>query len=69
MKTINITMFKEYRIKRKLTQKQLASLTDLDTRTIQRIENRERIPSIESLSKIVKVLEISDEDIINYIKN
>lgn len=62
-------MFKEYRIKRKLTQEQLASMTDLDTRTIQRIENGERTPSVESLSKIVKALEIDDEDIIKYIKS
>ena len=62
-------MFKEYRIKRKLTQEQLASMTDLDTRTIQRIENGERTPSVESLSKIVKALEIDDKDIIKYIKS
>ena len=62
-------MFKEYRIKRKLTQEQLSSLTNLDTRTIQRIENGERTPSVESLSKIVKALKIEDEDIIKYIKD
>ena len=62
-------MFTEYRIKRKLTQEQLSSLTNLDTRTIQKIENGERTPSVESLSKIVKALEIEDEDIIKYIKD
>lgn len=62
-------MFKEYRIKKKLTQEKLADLTNLDTRTIQRIENNERTPSIESFSKIVKVLEISDDDILKYIRD
>ena len=62
-------MFKEYRIKRKITQEQLADLTNLDTRTIQRIENNERTPSIESFSKLVKALDISEEDVIKYIKS
>lgn len=62
-------MFKEYRIKRKITQEQLADLTNLDTRTIQRIENNERTPLIESFSKLVKALEITDEDVLKYIKN
>jgi len=61
-------MFKEYRIKRKITQEKLADLTNLDTRTIQRIENNERTPSIESFSKLVKALDISEEDVIKYIK-
>lgn len=62
-------MFKEYRVKRKLTQEQLASLTNLDTRTIQRVESGERCPSIESLSKLIKALDITDEDVIRYIKD
>ena len=62
-------MFKEYRIKRKITQEQLADLTNLDTRTIQRIENNERTPSIESFSKLIKALDISEEDVIKYIKS
>ena len=62
-------MFKEYRIKRKITQEKLADLTNLDTRTIQRIENNERTPSIESFSKLVKALDISEEDVIKYIKS
>ncbi len=61
-------MFKEYRIKRKITKEQLADLTNLDTRTIQRIENNERTPSIESFSKLVKALEITNEDVLKYIK-
>lgn len=61
-------MFKEYRKKLNLTQEALADKTDLNTRTIQRIENEEEIPSLETLSKLVNALEIKDKDLIEYIK-
>ena len=61
-------MFREYRKKLKLTQEALADKTDLNTRTIQRIENEEEIPSLETLSKLVNALEIKDQDLIEYIK-
>ena len=32
-------MFKEYRMKLKITQEELAERSDLNTRTVQRIEN------------------------------
>ncbi len=62
-------MFKEYRKLRKYTQEYLAELTNLDTRTIQRIENEEKKPSIDTFRKLVKALEIKDKDILDYIKN
>ena len=61
-------MFKEYRKKLNLTQEALADKADLNTRTIQRIENEEEIPSLETLSKLVNALEIRDKDLIEYIK-
>lgn len=61
-------MFKKYRKLRKYTQEQLAELTELDPRTIQRIENEETTPSLDTFRKIVKILQINDEDIIKYIK-
>ncbi len=61
-------MFKEYRIKRGYTQEKLAELTDIDPRNIQRIENENHLPNIISFAKLVLVLEISDEDIIKYLK-
>lgn len=61
-------MFREYRKKLNLTQEALADKTDLNTRTIQRIENEEEIPSLETLSKLVNALEIKDKDLIEYIK-
>ncbi len=62
-------MFKRYRLQKNFTQEKLADLTGLDTRTIQRIENNERKPSLESLAKLIKALDIKDKDIIKYIKD
>lgn len=61
-------MFKEYRKKLKLTQEDLADKSNLNTRTVQRIENNEEIPNIETLAKLVYALEISDKDLVEYIK-
>lgn len=61
-------MFKEYRLSRKLTQEKLAELTELDVRTIQRIENNEREPSMESFRKLIKILNIKDKDVLEYLK-
>lgn len=61
-------MFKEYRKMRGFTQEQLAELMQMSWRQIQRIENEENIPTIETFKKLVKILNISDKDIIKYIK-
>lgn len=61
-------MFKEYRKMRGYTQEKLAELTNLDPRTVQRIENGTTTPTLETFRKFVKVLAISDKDIIKYIK-
>ena len=62
-------MFKKYRQELKLTQEMLADKCNLNTRTIQRIENNEEIPSLETLSRLVNVLDIKDKDLVNYIRN
>lgn len=62
-------MFKEYRQLRKITQEQLADKTYLDIRTIQRIENNEKTPSMETFAKLIKVLDIPNEEVIEYIKS
>lgn len=36
---MEVVMFKEYRMKLKITQEELAERSDLNTRTVQRIEN------------------------------
>lgn len=50
-------IIKETRIKKGLTQQQLADETGMTLRTIQRIENSEVKPSLNSLTAISKVLE------------
>lgn len=61
-------MIKECRIKKGYTQEKLAELINISPRQIQRIEKEEEKTKIETLKKIIKILEIPDEDIINYLK-
>ena len=57
-------MIKEYRLKRGLTQEQLAEMLDISTRHLQRIEVNICSTKIEMLIKIIQVLEIKDEDVL-----
>ena len=61
-------MIKEYRIKRKYTQEKLAELLDISWRQLQRIEKDETKTKITTLKKIIKVLNIPDEEIIRFMK-
>lgn len=61
-------MIKEYRIKRNITQEQLAEIIGISPRQIQRIENNQSQPSLETLKKLIKILAISDKDIIKIMK-
>ena len=49
---------KQLRLARALSQEQLAQLSSLSTRTIQRIENNE-VPSLETLSALASVFNVS----------
>ena len=51
-------LIKELRIKKGLTQEELAHLTELSTRTIQRIENGEVDPRAYTLQMIAKALDV-----------
>lgn len=51
-------LIKELRIKKGLTQEELASLTELSTRTIQRIEHGEVDPRAYTLQMIAKALDV-----------
>ncbi len=53
---------KELRIKKSMTQEDLADKTDLSVRTIQRIENGEVDPRMYTLSVIAKALETEVEE-------
>ncbi len=61
-------MIKECRIKKGYTQEKLAELINISPRQIQRIEKDEEKTKIETLKKIIKILEIPDKEIINYLK-
>ena len=52
------TLIKELRIKKGLTQEELADKTELSARTIQRIENGEVDPRAYSLQMIAKALDV-----------
>lgn len=62
-------MIKEYRKRLGLTQEQLAEILDISPRQLQRIESGKKETSLKTLRKLIKVLNIEDEDIIKYIKN
>ena len=61
-------MIKENRIKKNYTQEQLAEIINISPRQMQRIEKDESKTKLETLKKIIKVLQIPDEEIIEYIK-
>ena len=61
-------MIKEYRIKNNYTQEQLAEIINISPIQIQRIEKDEDKTKIETIRKIIKVLNIPDEEILKYIK-
>jgi len=72
-------LIKELRIKKGLTQEELADLTEVSARTIQRIENGEVDPRAYTLQMIAKALEVDysllagndqdEEQIIHEVKN
>lgn len=61
-------MFKKYRLKQGFTQELEAEILGISTRHLQRIEREKNIPSLELLKKMIKILNISDEDIVKYMK-
>lgn len=61
-------MIKEYRVKRGYTQEELAELVDISWRQLQRIERDETKTKLSTIKKIIKILKISNEDIINFMK-
>ncbi len=61
-------MIREYRLKNKLTQEELAEKLDISWRHLQRLEYNEENTTVKTLKKIINVLDIPNEDIINYLK-
>lgn len=62
-------MIKEYRIKRGLTQEELAEMLNISWRQLQRIEKNEEQTKITTLKKIIKILKIQDKEILEFIRN
>ena len=62
-------MIRENRLKMNLTQEQLAEKIDISWRQLQRIEKNESETRVQTLKKIVNALEISNDEIIKYIRS
>lgn len=56
-------MLKEYRKKKNISQEKLEELTNLDRKTIFRIENNISIPLLDTFAKICIALEMTNEEI------
>ena len=63
-----ITMFKKYRIEKGYTQEVEAELLGISTRHLQRIEKEDNLPSLDLLKRMIKLLDIKNEDIIKFLK-
>lgn len=60
-------MIKENRKKKNYTQEQLAEILGISTRQLQRIERNEVETKISTLKKIISVLDIPENEILEYI--
>ncbi len=61
-------MLKEYRLRKNISQEKLEIMTDLDRKTIFRIENDLNVPQLDTFAKLVEALELTDEEILAEIK-
>ena len=60
-------MIKQYRLKHKLSQEELAEEIGISTRHLQRLEHNEEKTRISTFKKIVNVLKIPDEEILKFL--
>ncbi len=61
-------MIKQYRLAKELSQEELAEEIGISWRQLQRIEHNEENTRISTFKKIVKILNVPDEEIINFMK-
>lgn len=61
-------MLKEYRKKQNISQEKLEEMTNIDRKTIFRIENDMNMPLLDTFAKIVIALKLSDEEIAKEVK-
>lgn len=62
-------MLKEYRKRAKISQEKLEKMTDIDRKTIFRIENDLNVPLLDTFAKMVIALKLSDREIAQEVKN
>ena len=61
-------MIRKYRLKNHLTQEELAEEIGISWRHLQRLEYNEENTRVSTFKKIVKALDIPDEEILKFIK-
>lgn len=61
-------MLKEYRKRAKMSQEKLEEITDIDRKTIFRIENDLNMPLLDNFAKIVIALKLTDKEIAEEVK-
>lgn len=61
-------MIKQYRLAKHLSQEELAEEIGISWRQLQRIEHSEENTRITTFKKLVKTLNVPDEEIIKFIK-
>ncbi len=61
-------MLKEYRERAKISQNELEEKTNIDRKTIFRIENDINIPLLDTFAKMVIALNLTDEEIAREVK-
>ena len=69
MKDIKVLFGKkirEYRIKRSMTQAQLAEFVNVDNKHISCIENGKNFPSADVLNKLAKALSVEPKDLFEF---
>ena len=61
---MNILNLKVARVKKNLTQKQLAELVGVSSSTINRIETGKQVLKLDMLLKLAEILEVSAEELL-----
>ncbi len=61
-------MLKEYRKRKNISQEKLEQMTDIDRKTIFRIENDLNMPLLDTFAKMVIALELTDKEIAAEVK-
>ena len=61
-------MIREYRLKNKLSQEELAEEIGISSRHLQRLEQNKNNTRVSTFKKIVKSLNLPDDEILKFIK-